>query len=582
MAKLRKPIDVKNPKNGHKIGFYVRVSTEEQAENPEGSIKNQEERLKQAVRQKNEDGKFGDVVGIFIDRGISAKDTKRPELQRLLEAIGNREITLVMVTELSRLSRNMRDFAEMWELMQACGCRFQSLRESWDTTTAAGEMILYNMANFAQYERRQTAERVKANLNARAQRGLYNGGPIPIGYKLIPDKAGFLAIDPEGAEVVRRAFDLFLEKGSLTEAACALNEMGYTLKRHKQGGGGKPRLGHFTINNLHDILRNKTYAGIKTYEDRGEMKDAQAVWPAIIDLDKFNRVSQRLTQNHSRHKPDHFKTYPYEITGFTVCSQCGCAMIGKSAWGGAGKIAYYEHSWLTKRDACIVKKAFKCDPYRVQAKIVESLVWQKMQEVLSNPKMACELIESAHAQHREASKVVSLDKIRVRINELGQQLDVLAERLSELPKSISPTPIYKQMEKLELKRADEQAKLGKAQKENSNFALPVELDSYNEFLAGLSQLSRSSLAPDRARITRCLVQKIEIGPTFVRIHFRVAKLSIKAELDDIMHKYETVKSVIEPKGKSSAAADYFFSSNSSGTLTNGAPTRMSEENFLLH
>ncbi len=41
-----------------KIGLYIRVSTEEQAENPEGSIKNQEERLRLAVKLKNGEGNF--------------------------------------------------------------------------------------------------------------------------------------------------------------------------------------------------------------------------------------------------------------------------------------------------------------------------------------------------------------------------------------------------------------------------------------------------------------------------------------------------------------------------------------------
>lgn len=39
----------------HKIGLYIRVSTEEQAQNPEGSIKNQEENLRAIVKVKNLD-----------------------------------------------------------------------------------------------------------------------------------------------------------------------------------------------------------------------------------------------------------------------------------------------------------------------------------------------------------------------------------------------------------------------------------------------------------------------------------------------------------------------------------------------
>ena len=45
-------------KQSFKIAFYIRVSTEEQAENPEGSIRNQEDRLRQAVEYKKPHGRL--------------------------------------------------------------------------------------------------------------------------------------------------------------------------------------------------------------------------------------------------------------------------------------------------------------------------------------------------------------------------------------------------------------------------------------------------------------------------------------------------------------------------------------------
>ena len=47
------------------------------------------------------------LFAVFVDRAKSGKDTNRPELQRLLSAVRNREVTLVMVSELSRLSRSI-------------------------------------------------------------------------------------------------------------------------------------------------------------------------------------------------------------------------------------------------------------------------------------------------------------------------------------------------------------------------------------------------------------------------------------------------------------------------------------------
>lgn len=240
-----------------KIALYIRVSTEEQAENPEGSIKNQEQRLREAVTWKNKNSNFGEIVSTYIDAGISAKDMNRPRLQDMLRAIKLHEVNLVMVTELSRLSRNNRDFIGMWDLMHECKCSFMSLREDFDTTTAAGEMLLFQLVNFAQFERKTTSERVIANIKARADRGLYNGGPIPFGYKRIPEKPGYLAVHPENASIVKLAFDTFLREGCLSHAARWLNDNGFSLEKHLEGGGSKMRVGHFTIDNLHHLIRNK-------------------------------------------------------------------------------------------------------------------------------------------------------------------------------------------------------------------------------------------------------------------------------------------------------------------------------------
>ena len=133
----------------YNVALYIRVSTEEQAANAEGSLKSQEQRLRGAIDFRNRQGNFGELVGVYIDAGISAKDMNRPRLQDMLRDIRQKKINLVMVTEITRLSRNNRDFLEMWDMMRDLGCRFMSLGNDFDTTTAAGEMLLFQMMNLS-------------------------------------------------------------------------------------------------------------------------------------------------------------------------------------------------------------------------------------------------------------------------------------------------------------------------------------------------------------------------------------------------------------------------------------------------
>lgn len=136
----------------YRIGAYCRCSTEEQA-TPEGSIKNQEHRLREFVQLKQFSGPFGEIVDVFIDAGISGKNMDRPAFQQMLTKIQSKEINMVLVTELSRFTRSIKDFSILNDFLAKHGCKFSSLKDNFDTSTAAGEMVMYMMANVAQFER---------------------------------------------------------------------------------------------------------------------------------------------------------------------------------------------------------------------------------------------------------------------------------------------------------------------------------------------------------------------------------------------------------------------------------------------
>lgn len=536
----------------HKICFYIRVSTEEQAKNLEGSIKNQKERLLEAVKFKNLSGNFGEVVSIYIDRAKSGKDTNRPELQKMLFEISQGKIDLVMVSEISRISRNMKDFSEIWELMKKHNCGFYSLRENFDTTTAAGEMVLYTIANIAQFERRQVSERVSANIKARAKRGLYNGGSVPLGFKL-GEKKGYLELDKEMADLVRLCFSTYLEKESLSQTAKYLNDQGHTIRRWKQGGGKFKRLGHFSVDNLHKILVNKAYIGIKVFKD-GELKsETDAVWEPIVDEDNFNRVQVKLKKNLIKKKPHSKKRYPYLLSGITFCKACGDAMCGKSAHGNGGKIGYYEHSWATKRNSTLSKKIFDCEPRRVLAKKLEPLVTEKVEAILFQDQFVKVLFDKLKAKVKENSSVSEVNSLKAQIYGFNSQIDALAERLSELPKEVTAAPIYKQMANLE-KRKGEVLELLDRHSEAPEADFLVSHNDYQSFVSGLRELWFNANPATKSKIIQRLIHKVEVGVDSVVVHYNVDKRNLVPEIK-------------KPDFESGFFKNY---SNGSNSLTNGA------------
>ncbi len=164
-----------------KAAIYVRVSTRYQVD--KDSLPFQKEELVNYIKYALN---IEDYV-IFEDAGYSAKNTSRPKFQEMMTRIRNNEFTHLVVYKIDRISRNLLDFAQMYEELRKHRCSFVSKVEQFDTSTAMGEAMTRIVLVFAELERKMTGERVTAIMFSRAEKGLWNGAPIPIGYTWTDD-----------------------------------------------------------------------------------------------------------------------------------------------------------------------------------------------------------------------------------------------------------------------------------------------------------------------------------------------------------------------------------------------------------
>lgn len=543
-----------------KIGLYVRVSTEEQAENPEGSIKNQEERLRDFVKLKNLVAPFGEVREAFVDAGISAKDMNRPALQRLLGKIQTGEIDLVLVTELSRFTRSIKDFSVLWEFLEQYRCKFMSIKDNFDTSTAAGEMVMYMMATIAQFERKQTAERISHSFLARAKRGLHNGGSVPLGYEIDREKNGCLKIVPEHAEIIRLVFKTFLREETLAKTAKALNEWKIELPPAIRGH----RTGIFRIDGVHHILRNRAYAGLRVFglKEGGE-EVVRAAWEAIIDPETFEKAQTLLSKNRHRKRNHLDQRYPYTLSGVCFCRDCGDRMSGKSAHGRNGKVGYYEHNLKSKHQASLMPRQRQCDPFRVQARYVEPEVWREVKRYLLDADVTREILEAAKLQSPDGERQREVDQLGKRIKAVENQMETFVERISRLPKGVDDALFMKQLEKLGGTKAELAQKLLGLERVVSRDSV-IPLEDFTSFTSHLrSMLRKADEKPEmQAAIIRKLVHRIEITAKGFEIDFYVGSEHFKRELG----------------AKAPGSADFrqsepskIFSISGSRRLTNGGP-----------
>lgn len=137
-----------------KIG-YIRVSTQEQ----------------NTIRQEVLMQSLG-VDEVYIDR-MSGKNTKRPELQKMMEYV--RHGDTVIVESISRFARNTRDLLDLVERLTEKGVEFISKKEAIDTTTPTGKFMLTIFGAVAELEREYILQRQREGIAIAKDQGKYTG-----------------------------------------------------------------------------------------------------------------------------------------------------------------------------------------------------------------------------------------------------------------------------------------------------------------------------------------------------------------------------------------------------------------------
>jgi len=287
-------------KNVEEVALYVRVSTEEQAVNGDSLRTQRDELTKYALANGFH------IYGIYEDDGFSATNLKRPALERLLQDVQQNKINRILITKLDRLSRGVRNYYKILDILDEHEVYWQTIFEKYDSSTANGRLHINIMLSVAENESAQTGERIRSVFKTKIKNKELISGKIPIGLKREEKK---LVVDEDKKQVVLDAFDLYKETTSAYQTFQSLD-----LKY--------PDL-NLNYMRVYRILTNKLYIGIK--ETRyGNIED---FCPAIIDRTTFENT-QRLLEKNARKKSEN-NSGGYIFQGLLRCAECGYTLGGK-------------------------------------------------------------------------------------------------------------------------------------------------------------------------------------------------------------------------------------------------------------
>ena len=393
-----------------RCAVYTRKSTDEGLDQAFNSLDAQREACAAYIASQCHEGWTLDPT-IYDDGGFSGGNMERPALKRLLADVESGRIQVIVIYKVDRLTRALSDFARIIEILDRHGASFVSITQAFNTTTSMGRLTLNVLLSFAQFEREVTGERIRDKIAASKKKGMWMGGPVPMGYDLHERK---LIINETEAEIIRFIFKRHVELRSLRELASDLKNMGIRSKlRTMQDGsvvGGQP----YRVGALGYLLRNVIYIGQIRHGDNiydGEHE-------ALISLETWE-ANQRLF-NKPANAPRPYKSLPSPLSGFLE-DGLGRAMGPAHANRGSRRYRYYASRPSPQQSEA---------PWRIPAQELESIVQRGLADFFNDGlRISAELGEALKASEGLTIEGTKLAARAADAASLAPLLEELAARI---------------------------------------------------------------------------------------------------------------------------------------------------------
>jgi site-specific DNA recombinase len=356
-----------------RCAVYTRKSTEDGLEQEFNSLDAQYEACAAYALSQRHEGWIV-VPERYDDGGFSGGNMQRPGLVRLLADVAAGKVDVILVYKIDRLTRSLADFAKIVEVLDSAGASFVSITQSFNTTTSMGRLTLNMLLSFAQFEREVTGERIRDKIAASKRKGMWMGGPVPLGYEVDARK---LVVNRTEAELVRHIYQRYLEMSSVVELADELNRQGYRTKVQQRASG--PHRGGciFRRGTLYHLLSNRIYLGQMVH--KGEHFAGEH--PAIIPTELWDAVQEKLKANASGTSRRLKSQQPSLLVGLVFDGE-GRAMTPSHATKPGKRYRYY----VTRPDQLDDAPA-----WRVSAHDLERLVCERLSDLLIDQQFLCDL-----------------------------------------------------------------------------------------------------------------------------------------------------------------------------------------------
>jgi site-specific DNA recombinase len=232
-------------------------------------------------------------VAVVDDIDETGTDFNRAGIDKIRAMAQARQIDAIAVYDVSRFGRNVLESLLVLRELAESGVTIISASEHIDTSTPAGEMMLINMLNLAQYRAREIGRGWSNTISQRASKGLHHGRPL--GYTRVDKR---MVPDPVLGPAMTEAFGRYAQGEPISAIAAYLAAL-----------RGQP----MHTANLKKAFRNPVYRGLVTTAGQ----QLPGTHPPLVDEDTWTAVQDRLGAETSM--PPRHLSPTWSLVGLCEC-----------------------------------------------------------------------------------------------------------------------------------------------------------------------------------------------------------------------------------------------------------------------
>jgi site-specific DNA recombinase len=407
---------------------YARVSTVEQAER-DLSLTAQLDDIRRYSAQRG-----FNIVGEFVERGVSGTEDNRPEFQRMIGhvTLSNSRVSKILVLASSRFMRHAAK-ARLWkEKLRRLGVRVVAIQqETADDPSGRFAEGVFELVD--ELESETNGIRTRAAMAENARRGYFNGSRPPFGYCVAKvlgpggEPKNKLEVDADEAELVREVFRRYVSGSGAKAVARMLNRRGLKYRER--------------LWNRDRVLRTLEESAVvgryfwgridsRTRQVRPREDWVAMTVPRIIDDELFALAAEVRQRRDPVKNPGRASSSPLLLSGLARCSHCAQTLQLVTATGGNGTVHRYYQCRFAARAG-----AEACQGRRVRVDALDNAVLQSVAHELFTPNR-CEQILRDYVEAEGGLRKKAAEERRLlekERNELDRRLAQLYDHLETHP-----------------------------------------------------------------------------------------------------------------------------------------------------